>query len=82
MNCYLCSQAGGPGGTRLGIREAVGTCHYCGIGICELHGRRRPEPSGPFCCPTHGGGAPSDHRAAVPRGRTRLPASMGTGRWR
>jgi Uncharacterized protein conserved in archaea (DUF2180) len=40
MNCYECERTARPGGTRLGIREAVGVCRDCGVGLCPEHGKR------------------------------------------
>lgn len=39
MNCYYCSTTMGPGGTHYGIRQAIGICRECGLGVCEAHGK-------------------------------------------
>lgn len=53
MDCYVCNAAPGPGGTRYGVRPAVGTCHTCGIGICAVHAERGAAPGLPLLCPDH-----------------------------
>lgn len=50
MNCYYCELEGGAGGTRYGVRPAVGICLSCGAGLCAKHARR-DEPGGPLRCP-------------------------------
>jgi hypothetical protein len=49
MNCYLCHEAPGPGGTSLGVMSAVGICKGCGIGLCPRHGQRSPRTGVLFC---------------------------------
>jgi hypothetical protein len=52
MHCYYCELEGGPGGTRYGIRQAVGVCADCGAGVCLKHAHR--EAAGePLRCPEH-----------------------------
>jgi hypothetical protein len=41
MLCYYCEKTPPPGGVRYGIRQAVGTCHECGVGVCAEHGRKQ-----------------------------------------
>lgn len=48
MNCYECERAGRPGGTHFGIRQAVGVCRDCGVGLCPEHGKRAGRR--PFLC--------------------------------
>lgn len=40
MKRYDCERAEHRGGTRLGVRVAVGVCHLCGVGLCAEHGER------------------------------------------
>ena len=47
MECYECKNRH-PGGTRLGIRQAVGVCHDCGVGLCSEHGTKIHEQ--PLLC--------------------------------
>lgn len=50
MHCYFCEVEGGPSGTRYGIRQAVGVCADCGVGVCLQHAHR--EAAGePLRCP-------------------------------
>lgn len=53
MNCYICNQNGGAGGTRYGISDAVGICQECGIGLCAHHGQRESNPRARLLCPNH-----------------------------
>jgi hypothetical protein len=50
MNCYLCEIAPKPGGTRYGIRSAVGICQHCGIGVCMEHSAKSLAPGSPLFC--------------------------------
>lgn len=50
MNCYICEKSPKPGGTRYGIRSAVGVCHHCGIGVCVEHSHRAKELGAPLLC--------------------------------
>lgn len=60
MNCYYCELEGGPGGTRHGIRQAVGVCADCGAGVCLEHAHFE-TPGEPLRCPEH---TPADITAA------------------
>ena len=51
MNCYLCEDAPGPGGTRLRNLTAAGICKGCGIGLCRRHGRRSAHADFALLCP-------------------------------
>jgi hypothetical protein len=48
MNCYECERVTRPGGTHFGIRQAVGVCRDCGVGLCPEHGKKSDEQ--PFLC--------------------------------
>jgi hypothetical protein len=52
MNCYICEQKPGPGGTRFHVKAAVGICHNCGVGVCAEHSYRAAEPGSPLLCPS------------------------------
>jgi hypothetical protein len=41
MLCYYCEKTRPLGGTRFGIRPALGTCRDCDVGVCAEHGRKR-----------------------------------------
>jgi hypothetical protein len=41
MHCYYCEKTPALGGVRYGIRQAVGTCGDCGVGVCAEHGRKQ-----------------------------------------
>jgi hypothetical protein len=48
MNCYECERSSRPGGTHFGVRQAVGVCQDCGVGLCPEHGKK--ADSGPLVC--------------------------------
>ena len=52
MNCYVCEKSPKVGGTRYGIRPAVGVCHHCGVAVCADHSHRASEPGSPLLCPS------------------------------
>lgn len=41
MLCYYCEKTPPLGGVRYGIRQAVGICHDCGVGVCAEHGLKQ-----------------------------------------
>lgn len=51
MNCYLCEDVPGPGGTRLRSMSAAGICKCCGVGLCRRHGYRSPHADFALLCP-------------------------------
>ncbi len=53
MKCYVCEENGGAGGTRFGIRDAVGICQVCGVGVCRQHSHRDPTPEARLLCGLH-----------------------------
>lgn len=65
MHCYFCETGERPGGMRFGIRQAVGVCQGCGIGVCAEHGRR--DQSGRLLCGICAG---KPALAAAPRAAT------------
>jgi hypothetical protein len=52
MNCYICDQKPGPGGTRYHVKVAVGICHNCGVAVCGEHSYRAPEIGSLLLCPS------------------------------
>lgn len=48
MYCYYCGEHQ-PGGTRYGMRPAVGVCHRCGAGVCKEHSVKS-EPGALLLC--------------------------------
>jgi hypothetical protein len=50
MNCYVCERSQHPGGTLFHVREAVGVCLACGVGVCLEHGKKPDEEGGRFLC--------------------------------
>lgn len=52
MTCFFCVTEGGPGGTRLGVHEAIGICMDCGAGLCQHHAHRS-APNEPLRCAAH-----------------------------
>ena len=50
MHCYICEHSERAGGTRYAIREAIGVCHECGIGVCDKHADKGEEVGSPLLC--------------------------------
>ena len=48
MNCYECGNVAQAGGTHFGIRQAVGVCLECGVGLCPEHAKKAEGQ--PFLC--------------------------------
>jgi hypothetical protein len=49
MNCYFCEQDHS-GGTRYGIKGAIGVCQHCGVGVCLTHSHKARTPGAPLLC--------------------------------
>jgi hypothetical protein len=52
MNCYICTQQPGVGGTHYHIQAAVGICHNCGVAVCATHSSKSEELGAPLLCPS------------------------------
>ena len=50
MNCYTCNKMPGPGGTNYHVRQAVGVCHNCGVGVCAEHSVKAELEGTPLLC--------------------------------
>lgn len=52
MNCYICENTPGSGGTHYHVKAVVGICHNCGVAVCLEHSHRDSEPGSPLLCPS------------------------------
>lgn len=50
MKCYICEKAQQPGGMHYAVRQAVGVCQHCGIGVCLEHSHKDAELGAPLLC--------------------------------
>lgn len=51
MHCYICEHSEVTRGTRFAIKEAIGVCHECGIGVCVKHSDKAEGIGSPLLCP-------------------------------
>ena len=49
MNCYYCDTEPGPGGTRFGVKPAIGICTDCGVGVCASHAKKASDSDSLKC---------------------------------
>jgi hypothetical protein len=52
MKCYICDRTQQPGGMHYDVRQAVGICQHCGIGVCLEHSHKDAELGAPLLCPS------------------------------